>query len=203
MLASPRTAALSVHPNVERVHVFRKKKPLGLPGLIRELRRERFDAVVNLVFYPSFTGALISRLGAPGRAVRVRVATGDGLDHFYNVNIRRRIWGGAVRTMQEETLSVFEYLGGDLSGRDTAPAVYPGEERLARAAGVISGTPPSAILIGVNIAAGDACREWSTERWAETLKLLLERFPGSTLYLFAPPGDDRGNRLANLSRTAG
>jgi len=175
-------------PNVDGISVFRKKKPLELPGLIHSLRRHRFDAVVNLVFYPSFTGAVIARLSAPRKAVRVRVATENRLDHFYNVNIRRDIWGAAKRTMLEETVSIIEVLGGSLEGRDIRPLLYPGD-------GVAATSSSLESRIGVNLAAGDRYREWSLERWTEAIQMMLERFPGFTVHIFTPPSDPRGELL--------
>ncbi|MFO7627852.1 MAG: glycosyltransferase family 9 protein [Candidatus Fermentibacteraceae bacterium] len=194
VLASPSNCCVIRNdPNVDGISVFRKKKPLELPGLLRSLRRHRFDAVVNLVFYPSFTGAVIARLSAPRRAVRVRVATEDSLDHFYNVNIRRSIWGGAKRTMLEETVSILEVLGGSLEGRDIRPLLFPGE-------GVAGAAPcePSGggRRIGVNLPAGDAYREWTLEKWTEAVQMMLERFPGITVHAFTPPSDPRGAQLA-------
>lgn len=173
-------------PNVDGISVFRKK-PLELPGMIRSLRRHRFDAVVNLVFYPSFTGAVIAWLCAPRCAVRVRVATEDSLDHFYNVNIRRRIWGAAERTMLEETVSILEVLGGSLAGRDICPRIYPGQG---------DASSSTELRIGVNLAAGDAYREWSLERWTEAVQMMLERFHGAAVHVFTPPSDPRGAQLA-------
>lgn len=191
VLASPTNCGVIRNdPNVDGTSVFCKKKPLELPGLIRSLRRHRFDAVVNLVFYPSFTGAVIARLSAPRSALRVRVATEESLDHFYNVNIRRRIWGSAARTMLEETASILEALGGSLAGRDIRPLLYPAE-------GSSFGSSCVGTAIGVNLAAGDGHREWSLERWTEAVKLILERFPQFTLHIFTPPSDPRGELLAH------
>jgi len=188
VLASPSNCGVIRNdPNVDGISVFRKKKPLEFPGLIHSLRRQRFDAVVNLVFYPSFTGAVIARLSAPGNAVRVRVATETGLDHFYNVNIRRSIWGGATRTMLEETVSIIEPLGGSLEGRDICPRIYIGHG---------DASSSTEFRVGVNLAAGDSCREWSLGRWTEAMGMILERFPSLAVHVFTPPSDPRGAQLA-------
>ncbi len=190
VLASPSNCCVIRNdPNVDGISVFRKKKPLELPGLLRSLRRHRFDAVVNLVFYPSFTGAVIARLSARRRAVRVRVATEDSLDHFYNVNIKRRIWGAARRTMLEETVSILEVLGGSIDGRDICPLLFPWP-------GMAAATSSSEPRIGVNISAGDRYREWSLESWTEAIQMMLERFPEFTVHIFTPPSDPRGDLLA-------
>lgn len=193
VLASPsNSGVIRNDPNVDGTSVYRKKKPLGLPSLIRSLRRHRFDAVVNLVFYPSLTGAVIARLSAPRSAIRVRVATESGLDNFYNVNIRRRIWGGATKTMLEETVSIVELLGGSLEGRDICPGLYPGEYS---SAAETCGPSGAGGRIGVNLAAGDGFREWSLDKWTETIRLMLDRFPGTTVHAFTPPRDPRGSFL--------
>lgn len=194
VLASPSNCGVAgSDPNVDGISVFEKKKVLGFPGLIRSLRRHRFDAVVNLVFYPSFTGAVIARLSAPRGAVRVRVATEGSLDCFYNVNIRRRIWGGASRTMLEETASVVEALGGSLEGRDIRPRLHLGDTASLEALPVSSGT---GARIGVNLAAGDDSREWGLDRWTETVGMILGLFPGAAVHAFTPPSDARGALLA-------
>lgn len=194
VLASPSNCGVIRNdPNVDGISVFRKKKPLEFPGLIHSLRRHRFDAVVNLVFYPSFTGAVIARLSASRRAVRVRVATEHSLDHFYNVNIRRSIWGGAKRTMLEETVSIIKVLGGSLEGRDIRPLLYPGQGVAGAAPFESSG---GGKRIGVNLAAGDGYREWSLDRWTEAVHQMLDRFPVFTVHVFTPPSDPRGALLA-------
>ncbi len=197
VLASPANAGLVRRdPNLDRVHVFDKRRPLQFPKLLWRLRRVRFDTVVNLVFYPSLTGALISRLCAPRRAVRVRVAVEGRLDRFYNVNHRRTIWGDARRSMLEETVSLYRLLGGKPEGRDISPAIYPGPDAQARAADRI---PDSARpRIAVNLAAGDPRREWSLERWRDAVELILQGMPGSEVWVFAPPGDPRGSLLAGM-----
>lgn len=196
VLASPVNRGVIRHdPNLDGIHVFHKRRPLSFPGLILRLRRERFDVVANLVFYSSLTGAVISRLCARRAAVRVRVTTGDGLDHFYNVNHRRRIWGDARRTMLEETVSVLDLLGGTAAGRDASPSIHLTDETLSRAASrVLTGNPG----VGVNLAAGNRDREWSLDLWAETVRLVLARFPEATVNVFTPPGDNRGSVLANM-----
>lgn len=198
VLASPANRAVVRHdPNVYRIHVFDKRRPLSFPGLMAGLRRERFDAVVNLVFYSSLTGAVISRLCAPASATRVRVTTGDGLDHFYNVNDRRRIWGDASRTMLEETALVLNLLGGSAEGRDASPSLFLAGEPLRNAdVKIMKGDP----AIGVNLAAGSPDREWSLDRWAGAVRLLLARFPGASVNVFTPPGDRRGMALCGMLR---
>jgi ADP-heptose:LPS heptosyltransferase len=197
VLASPANAGIVRRdPNVDMVHVFDKRRPLQFPKLLRRLRRVRFDTVVNLVFYPSLTGALISRLCAPRRAVRVRVAVDGRLDRFYNVNHRRTIWGDARRSMLEETVSVYRLLGGNPEGRDISPAIHPGPAAEARASTLIPGS--AGPRIGVNLAAGDPRREWSLDRWRETVELILRDMRGSEVWVFAPPGDTRGSLLAGM-----
>ncbi len=197
VLASPSNAGLLRHdPNVDGVHVFDKRRPARFPKLMARLGSLGFDTVVNLVFYPSLTGALISRLAAPRRAVRVRVAVDGGLDRFYNVNHRRTIWGDARRSMLEETVSVYRLLGGDPGGRDASPAVYPGPAAEARAAALVPDSPGP--RVGINLAAGDPRREWSLERWRETVDLLLREMPGSEVWVFVPPGDPRGSLLSGM-----
>jgi len=198
VLASPSNAGIIRHdPNVHMVHIFDKTRPRGFPRLLSTLRRERFYAAVNLVFYPSLTGAVLAGLSAP---LRVRVATEKSLDAFYSVNCRRTIWGAAKRTMLEETADVFRLLGGSLEGKDISPVIFPGDEATVLARKTIRSASPR---IGLNLAAGDPAREWRLDNWAETIRMILERFPLASVHIFTPPGDSRGNALSDACRNPG
>lgn len=201
VLASPANAgAIRFDPHIHRVHIYDKRRPLRSFSLLAGLRRERFDAVVNLVFYPSLTGALLARLAAPGKAVRVRVAVETTLDPFFNINSRRVIWGSPERTVLEETVSLLSLLGGDVQGRDISPRVYPGKGAESLAGKVINTPRPR---IGINLAAGDPHREWSLESWRDTMKMVREGRPGASIHIFAPPADGRGKALEEMCRLSG
>ena len=59
-----------------------EKNPLNILKLIRDIRKTKYDLIVNLVTRPSFTFGLVARLGGP-KSVRI-AGDQEQFSYFYN-----------------------------------------------------------------------------------------------------------------------
>lgn len=183
-------------PDIDSLHVY-DKRPLPTLRLLYSLRKERFDHVVNLVLYSSLTGALFASLAGGRHAWRTRMTQGDDKDGFYHLNVKKTVWGGATRTMLEETADLLGRLGADYSPESIAPRVVLPEAAVAKAAHW-AGRLPRGIRVGVNLAAGVPERQPIPEFWKAFLDHFASIHPEITLCLFSPRGGAVFNRLTAL-----
>lgn len=179
-LCSPQNAILLQGSGyVDHIYLH-YKNPLRTLKLIRELRRNRYDLIVNLVTRPSFTFGLIARLAGPGS---LRLA-GDQerFGYFYNRLIelppKRQI-----HMLQRLFLLSADLLATDLSAVQAPWVEYPAEiqeqaknlfDQVVRKLSVEANP---ARVVAVNLSAGLPRREWPPEKYARFLQQAVEKFP--------------------------
>ncbi|MEW6268775.1 MAG: hypothetical protein AB1689_05690, partial [Thermodesulfobacteriota bacterium] len=128
VLASPINApVLQAEPAVGTVVVLDRRRPWTFPGVLRRLRRARYDAVVDcMVTAPSLTTLLL--MLASGARERVGVAREDNR-FFYTVPLEPR--AGATHIV-EHLSALLRPFGLDPRSVDLAPRiVLTDEERRA------------------------------------------------------------------------
>ncbi|MCK6620783.1 MAG: glycosyltransferase family 9 protein [Calditrichaceae bacterium] len=180
-LCSPQNAILLRGSGyVDRIYLH-YKNPLRTLKLVRELRRNRYDVIVNLVTRPSFTFGLIARLAGPG-AVRL-AGDQERFGYFYNRLIElppKR----EIHMLQRLFLLNADLLSADISRVQAPWADYPAEiknqakslfERVLASLPVKSNPPRVA---AINLSAGLPRREWPPEKYARFLRQAVEKFPG-------------------------
>jgi len=96
---------------------------------------------------------------------------GDALDFFYHRNIRKTIWGGATRSMLEETADIVAQLGAVCTATDIRPVLYLPEFQRAEARAWAKRLGPG-LKIGVNLAAGVPERQAPVSLWKKILDAL-------------------------------
>ena len=173
--------------NVRRTYVI-KLRPLDLIPNIRLIRRERYDAVVDLVHSPSSTSAMICLLSRAG------VTIGGVREHpdryteeeesAYDIRVPRTPEGPNDRMLLRlaECLRAFDI---DPNKEVLAPRYQCRDDSLDFADQLIGGlnTGDSATLIGVNISGAKAYKYWGRERFISLLNTLKPSFNNATFVL--------------------
>ncbi len=185
-------AVLQAHPHVDRLWVFDKRRPGGLPGLLWRLRRERFDAWIDPTDDPSTTSQLLARAGG----ARVRIGCNTGFRRPAFTHGIPAFWEDPGPHAVDRALRCLEPLGVSAAGRRPVLG-RPGavERRMAQRLHALGVTRYAL----VNLSAGHEDRLWPAQRWlawfeavaacmdhwvlihmpreAPTARAILERFP--------------------------
>lgn len=209
VLASPLNAPLLAHdPAVDKVVVFDRKRLGRYLATMRQLRRERYDAVVDcMVTAPSLTTLLLMlATGAPHRIG----AAGRGDDRAVTIAVPRPAW--AVH-MADKLAALAAAFGVDVERADRAPrlVISDAERREAGASwGQVADGRGRRLL--VNISAGLAFRRWPAERYVAVIRRALERDAALRVIVIASPADatlgaqvagDSGSPRVEFRATAG
>ena len=196
VLASTANAAvLAKDPHVGRVLRYDRSRPLSWIRLVREMRRERYDAVIDcMVFAPSLTTLLLMlasgarhRIGIGGRAnaaaFTIPVPERSGVDH----HIDHAAALGSAFGLDPATTDWRPEIALDDDERSRADAVWRAHGRGRR--------------ILVNVSAGKAFRRWPTERYVRTVRHILKREPDATVLVIGSP--EEASRVTAIARDAG
>jgi ADP-heptose:LPS heptosyltransferase len=209
VLASPLNAPLLAHdPAVDKVVVFDRKRLGRYLATMRQLRRERYDAVVDcMVTAPSLTTLLLMlATGAPHRIG----AAGRGDDRAVTIAVPRPAW--AVH-MADKLAALAAAFGVDVERADRAPRlVISDAERREAGASWDQVADGRGRRLLVNISAGLAFRRWPAERYVAVIRRALERDAGLRVIVIASPADatlgaqvagDSGSPRVEFRATAG
>jgi ADP-heptose:LPS heptosyltransferase len=187
------------NPALDRVIAVQAKQGFGeFAGLVRELRKERFDVLIDFHGGPRaswITFASGARLKI-GYAIRTK-------GFLYDVRVPRAGDGGAPIHSVRNHVNLVRALGAEIADGDIPPLVLPAAkpEEAKRVAGIVrdagamagpaSGSDASkgaAKLVVLHVGAGNKFRDWGTENIAELVKLLAG-VPGVKVALIGAEGD--------------
>lgn len=198
VLASPANApVLEGNPHVSSVIVWDKIRPWGYARLLRQLRRARYDAVVDcMVLAPSTTTLLLMlasgarhRIGVGGRindyALTVRVAPAPSAVHYidrsavlataFGVNPDDVNWQPTIYFSDDEI--------------ESANTVWNAHERIEQ------GMVARRLLL--NVSAGLSPRRWPDDRYVALVQHLRASAPDVTVLVIGAPVDSsRAMRVA-------
>src|SRR6476620_4527571 len=190
VLASPANApVLEENPNVSSVLVWDKVRPSGYARLLRQLRRARYNAVVDcMVLAPSTTTLLLMlasgarhRIGIGGRindyALTTRVPPSTAAAHHidrsavlataFGVNLDEVDWNPVIHFSDDEI--------------ETANTVWNARD------GIQQGMVARRLL--VNVSAGRSTRRGPDHRYVALVRHLRESAPGVTVVVIGAPLD--------------
>lgn len=163
------------------------RDPVALAGLVRRLRRARYDLVLECARGGSFLGALFTRL--TGGRLRVTNAAGR-YGRFFNVHVPR-----SSRTHKVDLLlDLLATIGVPASSRELRMVLTDNERAKASGRWTSWGVAAGRVILGVNLG-GRGDKQWPAERFAE----LAQRLPSLgdvSVALFAGPQDQA--RLAQV-----
>ena len=187
VLASPANAPIIANADyVDRVIVFDKKKLSDYLPTARQLRKARYDVVVDcMVTAPSVTTLLL--ILASGARFRVGIA-GRGNDAAFNITVppERR----SKPHMVDLIAALGAAFGEGLSRSDRHPILTITPDELARAEAAWGARPITGGQRAlINISAGTSERRWADDRYVAVMKHLQHRHPGTVLRVIAAPNE--------------
>jgi len=189
VMGSPRNRmVIEGDPRFSNVYMYTKK--LRDISTVREIRREKFDCVVDMICDDSVTALFLSQFTAPGKP---RIGVGKVRHReFYDFNYDHR--RGNTGHIIENTLKLLTAFGIDPDSVSRYAPPYVSEPARAKAAAFTttlhSGKEPS-LTVGYNLSAGSPTRVWAQEKAIELLRRILERHDDSRIVLFTVPGERR------------
>jgi ADP-heptose:LPS heptosyltransferase len=198
VLATPANAAvLEQNPHVASVVVFhRRSRPWTWPRFVRDVRRARYDVVVDcMVFSPSLT--LLLLMLATGAPDRVGIG-GRANDAVYSLPVTPADRG---RHHIEQLGALAAAFGVDVATFDWQPEIFlsPAEREAAQRLWQQTSDGRRAAEDGgprllINVSAGKERCRWPAERYVAVLEATLARHPGLHVLLVGMPRDAGGLR---------
>jgi len=163
---------LTGHPHLREVLVFNKKeKTRSLRQLIREVRRQRYDLVVNAQRF--FSSGLIAVLSGAKHIVGYDK---NPLAFSYSRKVSHRVGDGTHEvTRNQQLITPFT------DEEPARPRLYPTEASL-------TGIPTDRPYVTVAPTSVWFTKQWPAKKWIALIDLLPT---GQDVYLLGAPGDDR------------
>lgn len=200
VLASVSNApVLTNEPYVHEVIRFDRRRPLGFPGLFRDLRGRRYDAVIDcMVTAPSLTTLML--MLATGARYRIGVAK-RGNDFAYTLPVPPR---ESAEHLVDQLGALVTAFGLQPTSVDLRPRVrltaaeHERGERLW--AGETDHGASGRLRLLVNVSAGRAHHQWPDERFVAVVRAALEKMPRLDVAVVSAPGE-RGRAAAVAAET--
>jgi len=161
------------HPHINRLYVLNKKerKWRHVIGMIREIRKEKYDYMINLQRF--LTTGIISFLTPAGMKAGFDK---NPLSRFFDVRVKHSIGDGTHEIARN--IKLVEHLFG---GTFVRPRLYPGEEDYKAVSEYTGGD-----YVCLAPASVWYTKQFPEERWLE----LIGRLPSDrTVYLIGGPDD--------------
>jgi ADP-heptose:LPS heptosyltransferase len=195
VLASPANApVLEGNPNVASVIVWDKAQPAGYSRLFRELRRSKYDAVIDCMILAPSTTTLLLMLAS---GARHRIGIGGRIND-YALTLRIPPATSAIHHIEHSAVLATAF-GVNLSDVDWRPRIYLSEDERRVAENQWNGASAKRILI--NISAGRPVRRWPDQNFVALLRHLSETAPDANVLVISAPND--GERASDIARSGG
>jgi ADP-heptose:LPS heptosyltransferase len=172
-------------PHISRVF-FYKKKPLTDLKSIAEMRRSKYDAIVDMTFGESVTATILLSLIGPG-AFKLGAGKLRLVPFFDRVVDGRDAGGPHIIRSTASILSLFDISPDDC---DLVPKIYliDEDERKGRDfLDTLRGEHD--LLIGINLSAGRPARTWPLDNYSELIGMLKSRFESAAFILSTAPNE--------------
>lgn len=167
VMCSPRNkVVLKGNKNVDEIFVYQKKLFWDIKTVM-EMRKRRFDCLIDLVFWESVTSAILTA-AIKGRGISIGVGKGT-FKEFYDYIIPTE--DRFTEHIIPKTMQVLEIFGIDPKNCDLYPHLVISEDDKLKAKKFIQqmdGKP----IIGFNISAGQPSRLWSLDKFTRLAHLL-------------------------------
>jgi ADP-heptose:LPS heptosyltransferase len=200
VLASPVNAPVARHEAyLNDILVFDRHAPASYPGMFAELRRRRYDAVIDcMVTAPSLTTLLL--MLATGAPHRVGVAS-RGNDFAYTLPVPPR---ESAEHLVDQLGALVTAFGLQPSAIDLRPQVKLTVEELERGERVWAGDTdhaPRRERLLVNVSAGKGPRQWPDDRFIAVIRAATSARAGVDVVVVSAPSE-RG-RAARIAAESG
>ncbi len=188
----PSVDVLRNHPDVDRTVVY-DRRTMSSTGLIRAIRRGRYDLIIDLFGNPRT--ALVTRLSG----ARFRVGYNfRGRSYAYNIVVTPR--GGEVHNTQFN-LDALEHIGVPIADRTLRFYYSADDARYVERALAGSGLQQG-LLVGVNAGGGWYTKRWHLRDFAALADRIHERFGWSIVLPWGPGQEGDVETIARHTRTA-
>ncbi|MBU8932443.1 MAG: glycosyltransferase family 9 protein [candidate division Zixibacteria bacterium] len=188
ILGSPGNAAIiRDDPRFDRVYLYRKNIWRDLQQL-RDIRREGYDCVVDMICDDSVTALFLSQLAVPGKP-RIGVGKVKHRD-FYDFNYEHPI--GNTGHIIENTLKLLLAFGIEPDSISNYAPPYIKQSNMEVASKFLTqvcDNDSTETVIGYNLSAGSPTRIWAKEKSVELVKRILDHFPTNRVILFTIPSE--------------
>ena len=200
VLASPSNAqVIRQEPYLNEVLVFDRHAPLTYPGMFSELRRRRYDAVIDcMVTAPSLTTLLL--MLATGAPLRIGVAK-RGNDFAYTLPVPPR---ESAEHLVDQLGALVTAFGLQPTAIDLRPRVRLTVDELERGEKVWAGETehaPQRLRLLVNVSAGRGHHQWPDDRFIAVIRSAREKLPAVDVVVVSSPSE-RG-RAARIAAEGG
>lgn len=201
VLCSRKNVILLQDANLVNDLLIAGKNPLELIKLILDIRKRKYDLIINLVTRPSFTFGLVARLGGP-KSVRI-ASEQEQFSYFYNRNLNLPPKAD-IHMMKRKFFVCQDIIDTEISHTDTPWVSYDNtlKERARRLfSGFISEWDLPAEkrrIAAVNLTAGLDRREWPVDKYVDFLKIAIEKYKDKIdgWVVFTDPGNpEKTDRL--------
>lgn len=184
-ISSPRNiAVVRENENITHNYLY-TKKPLHDIGMLRDVRRLKIDAVVDMICDDSVTALFLTQYSSRSAW---RIGVGKNRHRmYYDFNYEYRTEDGAH--VIDNTLKLLTAFGIDTDQAEkyvppTIPAAsYQAADRFVAS---LNGNAPGDI-IGINISAGRPTRVWPEDKTIALIQRLLDAYPDSRIVISADP----------------
>jgi ADP-heptose:LPS heptosyltransferase len=155
------------------------KNPLTWIKLIIQMRKRKYDLIINLVTHPSFTFGLIARLGGP-EAVRI-AGDQEKFSYFYNRNIDLPPKTD-IHMMKRKFLVCQDFISQNLNNIkipwvDYSPEIKNRAKMLfENALDKLQIGQDMKKLAAINLSAGMDRREWPVDKYVDFLKVQIKKY---------------------------
>ncbi|HMC56305.1 MAG TPA: glycosyltransferase family 9 protein [Gemmatimonadaceae bacterium] len=194
VLASPINAPiLRDEPYVREVVVANTKKPLSWPHTFAELRRRRYDAVIDcMITAPSLTTLLL--MIASG--ARYRIGVRQGNDFAYTLALPPR---ESAEHLVDKLGALLAAFGLQPANTDLRPRVTlsAAERERGERVWLGAGHPPAGPRLLVNVSAGRPRTQWPDDRFVQVIRDARARAPNAEIIVVSSPRDrERASDIA-------
>lgn len=172
-------------PNISTI-LFYRKKPLEDIRRIFDMRKRKYDAIIDMTVGESVTATILLSLIGPGA---FKLGAGKArLGQLYDLTIDPQTI--SCPHIIESTASVLSLFNISLDDCDLVPRMFLVDDDERKALAFL--TPLREhhdILIGINLSAGRPARTWPLEKYFELLPMLQSKYPDAAFVLSAAPSE--------------
>lgn len=195
LLSSNNVFVLENTPFIRRRWIYRKQVK-SIVGLIRDVRKEKYDFVIDLMDNPSATTTALS-LCAGGKW-NVGLAKQNEYAYDIVIPLRSRKDIHIIERIAE-LLRVFDI---DPSRENLRPRYEISQSNASKARSFISGLRPTkGYLIGINLSAGSETRFWGVDNYRSLIEKLHEEYRDIVIVLLFKNSDENRAQDIALSRS--
>lgn len=184
LVASPKNVELIEHdPRFTKIYLYQKNIFKDLIEL-RDIRREKFDCVVDMICDDSVTALFLAQLCAPGKP-RIGIGKRKFRD-YYDFNYDHRM--GNTGHIIDNTLGLLNAFGIDSTKASGYAPPFVNQaafEKAERYLASLPRVPGKSFRIGYNISAGASSRIWAAEKSEELIKRILDHYDGAQVIIIS------------------